>query len=146
MLVETIYKPTLKDVVSGIRQTRFIGAFATTSAASTSVQSTTSFTVPPDTARFLTGVSASALPGAAQNLLALSLTVSVAGTFTVVVQLMPFFRAANSNLYVYAPLDLLTLPGEVISLIGNFDAGGVANQVNPSWVWGYDLPRANLSA
>jgi hypothetical protein len=146
MLVETIYRPTLKDAVSGLRQTRFAATFASATAAATSVQSATSVVVPADTARFITGFSASAVAGAAQFLNEIALTLGIAGTFTTVVQVGPNTRVAATQTYLYVPLDLLALPGETLIVIANFDAGGVNNTLNNAYVWGYDIPRANLSA
>lgn len=144
-VVETIYTPTAKDQISGLRQTRFFGLFAQASAAATLVLSGSSFTVPPDTCRFLTGWSAIGTGGAGQSCDQFQLVVLFSGTTSIAACMSPYQRINALGVAYTGPLDLMCLPGEVIQLQGIYSAGGVANFIS-GFVWGYDVPRANISA
>jgi len=144
-VVETIYTPTAKDYLSGVRQTRFVGVFAVNTAAATTVVSGSSFVCPPDTARWLTGWSWSAVGGAAQNLNIVQLLNAISGSFNLAAQMMPSYRTAAVLMAGTMPLDMLLLPGETLTMQAVFDSG-VAGNTMSGFVWGYDIPRANISA
>lgn len=139
-----LYELTAKDLASGPRIQRFVGTFGFTSAASASVTSTTTFTVPVSVVRILKGVSVIASPGAAQFSNGFQLTSAIAGTFVTAVSKSPNVRVAATPAYYHELIDLVIFPNEVISLLGQFDAGVAANGIS-GYIWGYDIPRANIA-
>lgn len=146
MLVEKIWQPTQKDVLSGLRQQRFM--YASGSVSNAAAQVTVNGPVcPADTARFITMVSAQGAPGAAQFFEAFQfLLVTNGGTTpSFVITVSPPTRNAGIVTGVGGILcDIVMMPGDFIAMTGTFNAGGVANAI-AAWMFGYDIPRANLT-
>jgi hypothetical protein len=143
VLVERIYQPTLKDVVSGIRQQRYYAQVSGVPAAATTI--TIDFpVVPPDTARFITNFAWLNSPGAAQFTEACSAFVNLNGVITgPVVYTMPRTRTVAAVSACNELVDILLLPGEALRMLVLFNAGA-ANNSFTGFVHGYDIPRANM--
>lgn len=144
MIVEEIYAPTAKDLISGIRQARYYVNLGATPAAATAV-SVAAPAVPPDTARFITLLTMQSSPGAAQFFeIAQFIVVAAGGTSnSFFAALSPHTRNAAVSTGVALPCDILLLPGDVLLFQGQFNAG-VANNAFSCSAFGYDIPRANL--
>lgn len=143
-MLERLYQPTAKDLLSGIQHSRF-QSIATNSAASTGVTAL-SFTVPADRMRVIQCVTCQCQPGAAQFFEYVYFQVTPGSapapswqmyfsppTRTVAV---PVAAAWSGEIWIY--------PNESVTLGAFFSAGGVANAVNAS-VFGWDIPRGNFN-
>ena len=142
-LIERIYDPTQKDLLSGLRQQRFSLQLSASSASA--IVNADSSAVPPDTARFITGLSWNATPGAAQTIELFQAFVLLAGAASVSMQFNQSapYRVAAVLVGCYIPVDFVMLPGEVLRMQAQFNAGAAANALN-AFAVGFDIPRANI--
>ena len=144
-LIARLWAPTFKDEVSGLAVER-VNLFdnSGTSLASTAILVTLG-TVPPDRAWFIDTITTQTIPGAAQTVTLLSAQFLRNGIFAGRVVKQPEFALAAATNYSHSWLDVgwMLLPGDVLQVAGNFNAGGVANLVFGA-AWGFAIPRANI--
>lgn len=140
-ILESLYAPTSKDLLSGIRQQRF-HVHGTLSIASNSFSPLT-YTVPPDVAVVILGMSCACVPEPAAAFNGFYLA---NGNFPVA------WKRSQGNpivgVFVYEVEQLggfLALPGDFLSVTTQFSGFAAPNTASAT-LWGYALPRANLSA
>lgn len=141
-LLESLYAPTPKDLLSGIRQQRF-HAYGTLSIASASFAPLT-YTVPADVAIVILGMACRCVPEPAAAFNGFYLA---NGSFPVA------WKRSQGNpivgVTVYETQELgggfLALPGDNLSVTTQFSGSAAAN-LSEAVLWGYAMPRANLSA
>jgi hypothetical protein len=146
MIVERIYTPTSKDVLSGLNEARWAEQLNPVALANTIVTSLGS-AVPLNYIRIVTCVGMTGLPGAAQTF------------FGGIARIQEVLAAANNYASLYlpnnAPLvaaqrgftnaqwNVIMFPGEQLAYFGLFNAGAAGNTMEFSSS-GYQVPRANV--
>ena len=144
-LVERIWSPTTKDLLSGLRQTRYFEVQSPAGSAAASQIVNALVACPPDTVRFITAVSILATPGAAQFFDSWSWGVLTPGVPTTLFNFTSTPRqriVATSSGDVVLP-GIAMLPGETWQFGARFNAGANVNSVSVS-AFGWDIPRANI--
>jgi hypothetical protein len=143
-VLERIYKPTDKDLLSGIQHSRY---FLTTNASASATQvSGTQFTIPPDRMRVLTGFWGRGSPGAAQFFEYLSMQVFPSNQVVAAMNIFagPPTRTVAVQSTAWWNGEVWLYPGDVVVLSGFFNAGAAANSLDTT-VFGWDIPRGNFN-
>jgi hypothetical protein len=143
-LLESLYRPTIKDRSAGLNQ-RIFRQNGFTSFAGSTVQ-TISSPVPADTLQVVMGIQINASPGAAQS--CLQLNASLQSPFGTTILTMnefpnPPLAVLASWGFCWIPLNWEMTFNEVLLLSAVFSGGAAPNQVATS-AWGYRVPRGNV--
>lgn len=145
MLGDTLYKPSLRDIVTVDAAPRRLNFRATASAVAAAV-SIDGPIVPADEAWIITQIYAQATPGAAQTVVNMIVSVILGGvSFNEAHGWTENFSAtpAIAQVRSVAGVNFALMPGEVLRLNGNFNAGANSNLVLLNAL-GVALPRGNL--
>ena len=141
-----IYRPTHKDVVSGLQPLRAFGLFSNAAATPTVVATTTLQVVPPDRMLIIQMISWLATAGAAQFLELGFLSVfpggSVAANYAV--DQSPPTRNAAVAVAMSWSGEIWLYPSDTFQLGAVFNAGVASNSIQASY-FGWSLPRANFN-
>lgn len=142
MILESLYKPTVKDQLSGLNQKRW-SVYGTATVAATSVAVAPFANVPPDTVRVVQGFSCVLSPGAAQTPTWFQIQSANFGGLLYGAWGAAVGAAVGDYYAVTEQLGWLLPPSSGLNIVGNFDAGAAANSVVCSF-WGFEVPRANI--
>lgn len=143
-IVDRVWKPTAKDQVAGLQQQAYYERFFVSAAVANQPFNTQ--VCPPDRIRFITSISVSVQPGAAQffdSWQAIFFPTSSAFS-KFFVGSTPRLRIAATTANDTLSMDGLPLfPGDQVQIILNCNAGVAANNFNAA-IFGWELPRANI--
>lgn len=142
MILETFYKPTVKNELSGLNQRRYYQALGNSLADDNfQVQSSV---VGPDTVRVIQGASWALTPDSTQQAQRFDLRAFVQNGVGYAVFSSHAGLANGQRLAdLWTDLNWLLGPGD--SIVGEFTFSSfVAINTGNLWLWGYEVPRANL--
>ncbi len=144
-ILESIWKPTDKDLLAGINQRRYVFGATLVSQSATLITLTTP-AVPQDTVRVIQGLSARLAPGAAQRATSFQANALIVGALSglfVGKEAPVGIAAAQAFGDTITNIGWILGVGNQISIDFRFDLGGVPNS-GVACIWGFDLPRANV--
>lgn len=144
-MLALLYRPSVKDVMSGSSNVRrYIRSF-TTSQVAASIGIVDTDVCPTDTCRLLTNCIVSWLPGAAQTPIqaVLACLDANANVIQAIWGGMPDLVVAAANHRKQSLIEALLFQGDVLTLTADFNAGANANAVFVT-VTGWEFPRGTL--
>lgn len=144
-ILEVLWRPREKDLLTGMRQQiRNVRYTQSSAAATVTAGEGTATQVPPDTVRYIERVTVWAQGGGAQTVVRADCTVRyiTGGTFYYA-RKRPLIATPADDTFDF-PLGILLLPGTYVSCSAEFSAGAVANDINVSLI-GWEMPRGNFA-
>jgi len=147
-LVESLWRPSDKDLLSGMRQTIFNREYSTSAIAATvTLGQPSAERVPPDTIRFISTIGVRAIANAGQQIdyaiLVARFDQDPSSTFFGNDLSIPLSTKPLRWGWVF-PLNMFMPPGTILVVSGFFIGAALDNQLRLNVV-GWEMPRGNLS-